>query len=468
MPEVPGSAFVASKGQASAENVTPLKGCCTSDKEVLSSPKRTNLRPDLGTFLLNLTGDVPCIVHHETIGDVVSSDCSGPTFYKHMVLVTRGATGLTAVTNLTDALIEKAEKVEPDTIKLYRWHIRHQYWRRAATITGRTLDSVILPKHTKKKILDDLTEFFSPETRTFYKSHGVPFRRSYLFHGLPGAGKTSLVQGLATKFGRNICFMQPTHPDMTDDDLQSGMQRCPANSIVVLEDIDALFEKNRDNKNSKSALTFTGLLNALDGVGSSTGQIIILTTNFREQLDGALIRNGRVDMQVEFNGVDAEQCAGMFKAYYPDNQELAKKFSEKVMSRIEERGDELASAGLQHFFIVNRKSTAQKAVDNAEMIFSEIDSRKAEAKKEEKEKEEKSKDNDKDNSDDEEDDERRKKMKKKSSRSKDLEDDEAFKATGSDPLRRMIDASLVTVNLALVSLCLVTVASTFKGIIAKK
>mmetsp|Transcript_29248 Transcript_29248/g.58410 ORF Transcript_29248/g.58410 Transcript_29248/m.58410 type:complete len:458 (-) Transcript_29248:95-1468(-) len=374
----PGCSFIPTKRQASAENTTPQKPCCASDKEVKASPKRTDLKPGLGTFLFDLPDGTPCVVHHETLGDVVSSDCSGPTFYEHLVVVAEGASGLEATTALTDALIEKAEKVEPDTIKLYRWHIRHQYWRRAATITGRTLSSVILPSDTKKKILDDMEEFFSPDTKAFYKSHGVPFRRSYLFHGLPGAGKTSLVQGLATKFGRNICFMQPTHPEMTDDDLQSGMQRCPANSIIVLEDIDALFEKNRDNKNSKSALTFTGLLNALDGVGSSTGQIIILTTNFREQLDAALIRNGRVDMQVEFKSVDEEQCREMFVAYYPNEEEWAKKFSERVISRIEERGDDLASAGLQHFFIVNRKSSAEKAAENYGMIFEEIDSRRAE------------------------------------------------------------------------------------------
>ena len=41
----------------------------------------------------------------------------------------------------------------------------------------------------------------------------------------------------------------------------------------MLEDIDSLFGKDRASKNGKSALSFSGLLNALDGVGAASGQV---------------------------------------------------------------------------------------------------------------------------------------------------------------------------------------------------
>jgi hypothetical protein len=41
----------------------------------------------------------------------------------------------------------------------------------------------------------------------------------------------------------------------------------------VIEDIDALFGRNRASKNAKSPLSFSGLLNALDGVGAASGQV---------------------------------------------------------------------------------------------------------------------------------------------------------------------------------------------------
>ncbi len=42
---------------------------------------------------------------------------------------------------------------------------------------------------------------------------------------------------------------------------------------MVVEDIDALFAKDRSTKNAKSPLSFSGLLNALDGVGAASGQV---------------------------------------------------------------------------------------------------------------------------------------------------------------------------------------------------
>ena len=44
-------------------------------------------------------------------------------------------------------------------------------------------------------------------------------------------------------------------------------------------------------------VTFSGLLNALDGVASSEERIIFMTTNHLEHLDNALIRPGRVDVK---------------------------------------------------------------------------------------------------------------------------------------------------------------------------
>ena len=43
-------------------------------------------------------------------------------------------------------------------------------------------------------------------------------------------------------------------------------------------------------------LTFSGLLNAIDGVTSTEGRIVFMTTNYVDRLDPALIRPGRVDL----------------------------------------------------------------------------------------------------------------------------------------------------------------------------
>ena len=63
-------------------------------------------------------------------------------------------------------------------------------------------------------------------------------------------------------------------------------------------------------------ISFSGLLNALDVVSNPDGQIFVLTTNFRENLDSALIRNCRVDLHVHFSHATSEQIEQLFLQFY--------------------------------------------------------------------------------------------------------------------------------------------------------
>jgi len=255
---------------------------------------------------------------HQHVGDPVGTGC-GPSVLSNLVIFKEGvgAGAAQAVRSFLSEILAESEKSAKNTFQVYRWHIKYGFWQRVSRVVARPVSSVILPAETSDMIVNDMAEFLSEETSDFYQQHGIPYKRSYLFYGVPGAGKTSMLQALAGRFGRNLCYLSPTHPELDDDSLKSAIERVPENAVVILEDVDALFGKGREKKIHNSPLTFSGLLNALDGVGNHSGVIFILTTNFKDQLDAALIRDGRVDIRVKFDYCTAEQIEKMFEVYFP-------------------------------------------------------------------------------------------------------------------------------------------------------
>lgn len=65
-----------------------------------------------------------------------------------------------------------------------------------------------------------------------------------------------------------------------------------------------------------TGISLSGLLNAIDGVATHEGRILIMTTNHPEKLDHALIRSGRVDMQVHFTFAKGPQIKELFLRMY--------------------------------------------------------------------------------------------------------------------------------------------------------
>jgi chaperone BCS1 len=233
---------------------------------------------------------------------------------------------------LTDAW-EFSHKARTDRYKVYSWQPDCEYWRSITSRRNRPIESIILPQQIKDMVVKDLLDFCSRKTACWYIDHGVPYKRSLLFYGPPGTGKSSLITGLAGLLRRDVCFLQPSHPKITDDNLQCAIQKAPTRSLIVMEDVDALFDSRRKKEESQSPLTFSGLLNALDGVCNPEGQIFILTTNHIDRLDPALIRAGRVDVKIPFPSATARQAENLFLHFYPGEFELAKRFATIMFER---------------------------------------------------------------------------------------------------------------------------------------
>ena len=179
-----------------------------------------------------------------------------------------------------------------------------------------------------------------------YKRSGFTFKAGLLFYGAPGCGKTSTTKAIL-KYTRRHGIILNLNKVKTCEELENifrertfdgkdleGKQLC-----YILEDCDAFegniittrkqekkdkSENEHDLNDSKSksdginiiekmlemstcsikkdddSINLGCFLNILDGIIELHGVMIIMTTNYPEKIDDALIRPGRFDFKYEF------------------------------------------------------------------------------------------------------------------------------------------------------------------------
>ncbi|CRH01102.1 mitochondrial chaperone BCS1, putative [Plasmodium relictum] len=239
----------------------------------------------------------------------------------------------------------------------------------------RPINSVILPKDLSNYIVNDIEKFLN--SSKWYIDKGIPYRRCYLLHGPPGCGKSSLITALAGYFDFNICTININDIYLTDDRFIHLLATVPPKTILILEDIDFIFvnsinkEENHNTPSSISSssifnnpiktlgVSYSGLLNALDGIVATEERIIFMTTNNIEKLPSTLIRPGRVDMKILIPYANNYQYEKMFLRFFPEHHDLAQKFS-KIFQNFH-----LSMAEIQSFFLFS-KVDPYKTIKNAE------------------------------------------------------------------------------------------------------
>jgi mitochondrial chaperone BCS1 len=181
----------------------------------------------------------------------------------------------------------------------------------------RSLSSVFANGDTVATLVGKIDWFLRNEE--WYLRRGISYKLVMLLHGRPGTGKTSLTYALAGHFNRGLATIgNVTRLDRT-------LAVAPENAFVLIEDIDMLAVSREDDEGDpaphkdRTALEMSALhllINTLDGVTTPHGLVMFVTTNFKERLDPALVRDGRIDCDIEVGPLEMPAAQAMFEAFY--------------------------------------------------------------------------------------------------------------------------------------------------------
>jgi transitional endoplasmic reticulum ATPase len=148
-----------------------------------------------------------------------------------------------------------------------------------------------------------------------------------LVYGPPGCGKTLIAKALATEAGVNFVSVKgPELLSMYVGESERGLRdvfrkaRQAAPCIIFFDEIDALASarSHGGNDSGVAARVLSQLLTELDGIEELKGVFVLAATNRPDLLDPALLRPGRLDIQLEIPQPDRAAREKVFQIHLRD------------------------------------------------------------------------------------------------------------------------------------------------------
>ncbi|KAH7864440.1 hypothetical protein Vadar_029613 [Vaccinium darrowii] len=175
----------------------------------------------------------------------------------------------------------------------------------------------------KQEIMDFVHFLKNPEK---YRDMGAKIPKGALLVGPPGTGKTLLAK--ATAGESSVPFLSISGSDFLElfvgvgpsrvRNLFQEARRCSP-CIVFIDEIDAIGgargRGSFSGANDERERTLNQLLVEMDGFGTTSGVVVLASTNRPDILDKALLRPGRFDRQISIDMPDINGREQIFQIY---------------------------------------------------------------------------------------------------------------------------------------------------------
>lgn len=225
-------------------------------------------------------------------------------------VIIKGLLAKKAIDKLVDEIITM--KIEDElnktkhSIDIYDYSY---HWEAREFHTFKSMDNMFLD--IKQDIIDDLDEFI--DNKELYKQRGIIYKRSHIYEGGAGLGKTQMAFAIAKKYNRPIYLFNLS--SMVDAEFKKALTKVKPNSICLFDDSDIDLSGREREVGSKNVSLQT-LLGSIDGAQTPTDVIFIFTTNDISKYDEALLRKGRMDAHFTFTKPSDKQCNLFIKNFF--------------------------------------------------------------------------------------------------------------------------------------------------------